>query len=63
MSRTTRFMSVSRSDGRFSLLDVPAGRYELTVWHPPLAGGDEPITVRRQVTVRAVKRTTVTIKL
>lgn len=37
--------TVSGADGRFVLADVPAGSYDLTVWHERLKGALERVTV------------------
>ncbi len=42
--------------GRFVMLDVPVGRYQLVAWHPPLTPGGPPLTTSRRVQVRANKR-------
>jgi hypothetical protein len=57
--------------GRFALDGIPAGRYTLVVWHPPLvttvSGASPtwspPVVVRQEVVVRANATTTVAIGL
>ena len=36
---------VTRSDGRFELTEIPAGTYELTVWHERYEGSSQKVTV------------------
>ena len=36
---------VTSSDGRFSLRDVPAGTYELRVWHESLAATSRRVSI------------------
>jgi plastocyanin len=42
---TDEMSRVSGSDGTFTLNDVPAGTYELRVWHEALKGSPQKITV------------------
>ena len=44
---------VTSADGRFTLRDVPAGTYELRVWHESLKGAPRKITVSSGQTVAA----------
>lgn len=43
--------TVSGTDGRFLLADVPAGSYDLIVWHERLKGAQERVTVAAGETV------------
>ena len=36
---------VTGADGRFTLPDVPAGTYQLRVWHEALKAADRTVTV------------------
>ena len=54
---TTDAAAISGADGRFTIDNVPAGTYELRVWHEALKG--EP----QKVTVSPDKPTTVTFTL
>lgn len=42
---TDDIAAVTGADGRFTLRDVPAGAYELTVWHESLKGTPQRVTV------------------
>ena len=50
---TDDMATVSGSDGRFDLGDVPPGTYELTIWHERYGGTSHPVTVRAGATVEA----------
>ncbi|MFQ5652804.1 MAG: carboxypeptidase regulatory-like domain-containing protein [bacterium] len=39
------YYSVTAEDGKFSLTQVPPGRYTLVVWHPNLGTREAPVTV------------------
>jgi plastocyanin len=39
------FYAVLEADGSFSIRDVPAGRYELELWHPDVRGKVVPVVV------------------
>lgn len=70
------YYSVTAADGSFALTQVPAGRYSLVAWHKPVAAKavmkngfavdyifEQPLVVRRQVTLHAAKPTEVEIDL
>jgi hypothetical protein len=40
------FYALTDRDGRFDLPKVPAGQYEVVLWHPPWAEGGRPAEVR-----------------
>lgn len=42
---TEEMAAVSGADGTFMLKDVPAGRYELRIWHETLAAAPQNVTV------------------
>jgi hypothetical protein len=44
---------VSGVDGRFVFADIPAGSYDLTVWHERLKGVRQRVTVAADETVEA----------
>jgi hypothetical protein len=44
------YYALTDAGGRFRLDHVPPGRYQLEVWHPPVAGA-APVVVRRAVVV------------
>jgi hypothetical protein len=46
------YYALTDAAGRFRLDQVPPGRYQLEVWHPPVAGA-APVIVRRAVAVTA----------
>lgn len=39
------YSSVTAKDGSFSIEGIPAGRYEVTVWHPTLGSTSSEITI------------------
>ena len=45
------FHAVTGEDGKFTIKGLPAGQYELEVWHEKLANGKETKTVKQSVTV------------
>ena len=45
------FHAVSGTDGKFEIKGLPAGTYELEVWHEKLANGKETKIVKQSVTV------------
>lgn len=45
------FHAVTGADGKFTIKGLPAGAYELEVWHEKLANGKETKTVKASVTV------------
>jgi plastocyanin len=47
------YHAVTAADGRFSITDVPAGTYRLTVWHEILGSTERPVTVTAGGTVTA----------
>ena len=42
---TDDMAAVTGGDGRFTLTDVPAGTYELRIWHETLKGAPQKVTV------------------
>jgi len=50
---TDDIAAVTGGDGRFSLRDVPAGTYELRVWHEALKGPPRKVTIAPGQTVVA----------
>ena len=48
---TDDMAAVTGGDGRFTLTDVPAGTYELRIWHETLAGVAQKVTVAGGQTV------------
>ncbi|HJU43182.1 MAG TPA: carboxypeptidase regulatory-like domain-containing protein [Vicinamibacterales bacterium] len=42
---TSDAAAISRADGRFSIDNVPAGTYDLRVWHEALQGAPQKVTV------------------
>ena len=42
---TDDMAAVTGGDGRFTLTDVPAGTYELRIWHETLKGVAQKVTV------------------
>ena len=44
------YHAVTGADGRFTITDVPAGKYRVTVWHEILGSVERPITVVAGVT-------------
>jgi len=42
---TDEIAAVTRADGTFTLSDVPAGSYELRIWHEALKGASQKLTV------------------
>lgn len=65
------YVALTDADGKFRLDDIPAGSYELVVWHAPVATGmkdgqlvlSAPVIVRRPVTIAADRATAVAIDL
>jgi hypothetical protein len=59
------YFVVTGEDGQFLLGDVPAGAYELVVWHPPPDDGldGKPVIKRHLVRVHRARATTLTIDL
>jgi hypothetical protein len=49
--------------GEAVLTDVPAGRYQLVVWHRPFAAGEPPRTVKQPVVVDSGSPATVTVSM
>jgi hypothetical protein len=49
------YHALTDAAGRFRIDQVPAGIYQLEVWHPPVSG-TEPVVVRRTVTVATSAR-------
>lgn len=47
------YHAVTGPDGRFTIGDVPAGGYRLTVWHEILGSVERPVTVSRGATATA----------
>jgi hypothetical protein len=39
------YFAVTREDGRYALQDLPAGEYELEVWHEKLGRKVVPVTI------------------
>ncbi len=50
---TDDIATVSGSDGRFEIGDVPPGTYELTIWHERYGGTAQAVTVSHGLTVEA----------
>ena len=50
---TDDIATVSGSDGRFEIGDVPPGTYELTIWHERYGGTSHTVTVSAGATVEA----------
>ena len=50
---TDDIATVSGSDGRFDIGDVPPGTYELTIWHERYGGTSHTVNVRAGETVEA----------
>ena len=50
---TDDIATVSGSDGRFEIGDVPPGAYELRIWHERFGGASHTVTVSAGVTVEA----------
>jgi len=65
------YYTLTDGEGRFRLDDVPAGTYDLVVWHAPVVVGVKdgkviataPIEVRRTVSVKPLAATPMTIDL
>lgn len=65
------YAALTDADGKFRIDDIPAGSYDLVVWHAPVATGmkggqlvmSEAAIVRRTVTITADRATSVTIDL
>ncbi len=65
------YVALTDADGKFRMDDIPAGSYELVVWHAPVATGmkdgqlvlSAPVIVRRPVTIAADRATAVAIDL
>ena len=47
------YFAVTGTDGRFTLADLPAGRYELAAWHPVLGRRTRALTVAAGETIDA----------
>ena len=50
---TDDIATVSGSDGRFDIGNVPPGTYELTIWHERYGGTSRTVTVWADATVEA----------
>jgi hypothetical protein len=57
------YVAVSDERGRVRFDDVPAGRYQVSVWHPPVGSGKPPLTARAPIEVGAVNGTSATLSL
>ncbi len=45
------YFDVTRSDGAFTLAEVPAGKYSLEVWHETLGSAAQPVEIKNGETV------------
>jgi hypothetical protein len=57
------YVAVTGDRGSARFDQVPAGRYEVTVWHPPLDPGGEPLAARAELVVEAGKTRQLEIEL
>ncbi len=57
------YVAVSDERGRVRFDDVPAGHYQVSVWHPPVGSGKPPLTARAPIEVGAVNGTSATVSL
>lgn len=57
----TPYVAVTGDKGVATFEQVPAGTYQLAVWHPPVVAGDEPFVRTAEVTVVAGETAEVTL--
>ncbi|HUS63664.1 MAG TPA: protoporphyrinogen oxidase [Kofleriaceae bacterium] len=55
--------AVTDDRGKVSFRGVPPGRYQIAIWHPPLASGQPPVTAHAAVEVGTAAGASLTVSL